>query len=210
MSRTVALLRLGARRRAASVCAAELSEISALPGPTPQDTRVGEACGILHLTSALVAARDGRNGDVATHLAEARSLAAHTGERNHLRYHFGPTNVAGWELSIAAETGNGPEAAERFTAAAIDLSVLGSKCREGYVRFTLARCWAQAEGARDREVLRELDASDRLAPVIIRNDPLARELVTDLDRRARQPVWELDSLRNRFGVRGRGSQSVNN
>jgi hypothetical protein len=125
---------------------------------------------------------------------------AREGERNYLRYHFGPTNVAGWELSIAAETGNGPEAADRFAATDVDLSVLGSKCREGYVRFTLARCWAQAEGPRDSEAMRALDTADRLAPVVIRNDPIARDLVVALDRRARHRVWEMDSLRNRFGV----------
>jgi hypothetical protein len=177
-----------------------LGEISGLPGPTPSDTKVAEACGILHLTSALVAARDGRGDDIRTHLTEARTLAAHTGERNHLRYHFGPTNVAGWELSIAAENGGGPAAAERFTAATTDLSILGSKCREGYIRFTLARCWAQAEGSRDGEALRALDAADQLAPVVIRNDPIARDLVVTLDRRARRRVWELDSLRRRFGI----------
>jgi transcriptional regulator with XRE-family HTH domain len=210
MSRTVALMRVGARRRAATVCARVLDEISALPGPTPNDTTVAEACGTLHLTSALVAAREARTSDVDMHLAEARSLAAHTGERNHLRYHFGPTNVAGWELSIAAENGGGPDAAERFTAAATDLSVLGSKCREGYVRFALARCYAQAEGSRDGEALRALDAADRLAPVVVRNDPIARDLVLTLDRRARRRVWELDSLRNRFGVSAQHARSVNN
>lgn len=210
MARTVAMMRVGARRRAASLCAEVLTEISALPGPTPNDTTIAEACGTLHLTSALVAARDGRPGDIDTHLAEARSLAAHTGERNHLRYHFGPTNVASWELSVAAESGGGPDAAERFTTAVTDLSVLGSKCREGYVRFTLARCWAQADGSRDGEALRALDSADRLAPVVIRNDPLARELVLTLDRRAKRRVWELDSLRNRFGVAARVPRNVNN
>lgn len=200
MSRTVALMRAGARQRAGSVCGDVLNDLSALPGPTPEKTTVAEARGILHLTSALVAARESRDVDMVTHLAEARTLAAYTGERNFLRYHFGPTNVAGWELSIAAENGNGPEAADRFATSAVDLSVLGSKCREGYVRFALARCWAQAEGARDTEALRALDTADRLAPVVVRNDPLARDLVVTLDRRARNRVWELDSLRNRFGV----------
>ncbi|MGH3567509.1 MAG: hypothetical protein ACRDRH_16040 [Pseudonocardia sp.] len=198
MSRTVALM--GARRCAAGVCADVLDEISVLPGPTPENTTVGEACGILHLTSALVAARDGRTADVATHLVEARSLAAHTGERNHLHYHFGPTNVAGWELSIALETGSGPDTAARFAAASVDLAMLGSKCREGYVRFALARCWAQVGGQRDGEALRALDAADRLAPVVIRNDPIARDLVVALDRRAKRRVWELDSLKRRLGV----------
>ncbi|MGH4000058.1 MAG: helix-turn-helix domain-containing protein, partial [Pseudonocardiaceae bacterium] len=126
-NRTSTLIGLGARRRAAVVCGETLREISALPGSTPDDTRVAEACGMLHLTTALIAARDGRMGDVATHLAEARLLAAHTGERNHMRSHFGPTNVAAWELGLAVEAGTGPDAAERITAAPIDLSVFRSK-----------------------------------------------------------------------------------
>ncbi|MGQ0719014.1 MAG: helix-turn-helix domain-containing protein [Pseudonocardiales bacterium] len=203
MSRTSTLIGLGARRRATVVCGETLQQISALPGPTPDDTRVAEACGMLHLTTALIAARDGRRGDVATHLAEARSLAAHTGERNHMRYHFGPTNVAAWELGLAVEAGTGPDAAERTTAAPIDLSVFSSKGRVAYVHFDLARAWAQAEGSHDQEALRALDTADRLAPVRLRNDPIARDLVMTLDRRAPRPVWELNSLRNRFGI-GRG------
>ncbi|MGH4008237.1 MAG: helix-turn-helix domain-containing protein [Pseudonocardiaceae bacterium] len=203
MSRTSTLIGLGARRRAAVVCGETLRQISALPGPTPDDTRVAEACGMLHLTTALIAARDGRTGDVATHLAEARSLAAHTGERNHMRYHFGPTNVAAWELGLAVEAGTGPDAAERTTATPIDLSVFNSKGRTAYVHFDLARAWAQAEGSHDQEALRALDAADRLAPVRLRNDPIARDLVMTLDRRAPRRVWELNSLRNRFGI-GKG------
>jgi hypothetical protein len=64
----------------------------------------------------------------------------------------------------------------------------------------LARAWAQAEGPRDGEAIRHLDQADRLAPVRIRNDPIARDLVVTLDRRAPRRVWELDSLRRRFGV----------
>jgi hypothetical protein len=198
MSRTSTLIGLGARRRAALVCSQTLREISALPGPTPDDTRVAEACGMLHLTTALIAAREGQAGEVATHLAEARSLAAYTGERNHMRYHFGPTNVAAWELGLAVEAGTGPDAAQRITADPIDLSVFSSKGRSAYVHFDLARAWAQAEGSHDQEAVRALDTADRLAPVRLRNDPLARDLVITLDRRAPRRVWELDSLRNRF------------
>ncbi|HSZ31643.1 MAG TPA: hypothetical protein VK784_18030, partial [Pseudonocardiaceae bacterium] len=133
-------------------------------------------------------------------LAEARSLAAHTGERNHLRYHFGPTNVAAWELGLAVEAGTGPVVAERLAAAPIDLSVFGSKGRAAYVHFDLARAWAQADGSHDGEAVRALDTAERLAPVRVRNDPVARDLVLTLDRRAPRRVWELDSLRHRFGV----------
>ncbi len=200
MNRSGGLMRLGARRRGESVCATALSEVSALPGPTPDDTRDAEARGMLLLTAGLWAARDGRAADTTEYLVEAADLAAHTGERNHLRFHFGPTNVAAWELGLAVESGTGPGAAERFVAAPIDLSAFASKEREADITFDLARAWAQAEGSRDGEALRALDAADRLAPLRIRNDPIARDLVLALDRRAKHRVWELDSLRNRFGV----------
>jgi hypothetical protein len=136
------------------VCAEALREISALPGLTKDDTTTAEACGMLHLTTALIAARDGRTGDVATHVAEACSLAAYTGERTHMRYHFGPTTVAAWELGLAVEAGTGPVVAERLAAAPIDLSVFASKGRAAYVHVDLARAWAQADGAHDGEAAR--------------------------------------------------------
>ena len=71
------------------------------------------------------------------------------------------------------------------------------------MHFDLARAWAQAEGARDQDALRALDLADRIAPVRVRNNPIARDLVLTLDRRAKRRVWELDSLRKRFGI-GKG------
>ena len=108
MNRGHALMRIGARHRATAVLTGGLDETGALPGPTPKDTTVGEARGMLHLSAALLSARDGRPGDAGTHLDEADSLAAHTGERNHMRYHFGPSNVAAWKLTVAVENGTGP------------------------------------------------------------------------------------------------------
>ncbi len=47
---------------------------------------------------------------------------------------------------------------------------------------------------------RSRPAHDRLVPQRIRNDPIARDLVLALDQRGKRRVWELDSLKNRFGV----------
>jgi hypothetical protein len=117
-----------------------------------------------------------------------------------LRQHFGPTNVNVWRVAIGAELGHGPAAAEHVEREPIDLDILGSKDRIAALHFDLARSWAQAEGDRDSEAIRHLDTADRIAPTRIRNDPIARDLVLTLGRRARRRVWELDSLRNRFGV----------
>jgi transcriptional regulator with XRE-family HTH domain len=200
MCRSVALMRLGARRSAGKVVTEALGALSDEPGPTEHVTEVAEARGMLHLVGAMVAARDDNRSDVDTHLGEARSLAEHTGERNHLNFHFGLSNAAAWELSLKVESGDGPEAAERYQRTPVDLGAFGSRDRASSVHFDLARAWAQADGDRDTEVIRELDMADRIAPLRTRNDPLARDLVIGLHRRARQRHWELDSLRNRFGV----------
>jgi hypothetical protein len=117
-----------------------------------------------------------------------------------MRFHFGRVNVHAWDLTVAVENGTGPDAAERFQRAGLDLTAFQSRDRESSVHLDLARAWAQADGDRDAEVVRALDTADRLAPIRVRSDPIARDLVVDLHRRAKRKLWELDSLRNRLGV----------
>jgi hypothetical protein len=104
-------------------------------------------------------------------------------------------------VNVAVELQRGPEVAARANSQVPRLlSTLGSPVRGGALYFDLARACAQAQGARDGEAIGYLDAADRLAPQYVRPDPMARELVAELDRRARRRIWELDSLRNRFGI----------
>jgi transcriptional regulator with XRE-family HTH domain len=199
MGRAISLNRVGARHRASVVLREALADAQAAPGPSAQDSSGAEARGMLHLAAAHLAARDGVASDADTHLGEARALARFTGERNFMRYHFGPSNVGAWELAVAVEADRGPETAERL-APVIDLRTLGSPDRVAAVHFDLARAYAQAGGPRDGEALRHVDQADRVAPVRIRQDPLTRELISLLDRRAKRRVWELDSLKNRVGI----------
>jgi transcriptional regulator with XRE-family HTH domain len=198
MGRTMTLGRVGARHRALLVADRVLAELPV--GPVDEDTRPTEARGMLHLGAALVSARGGAISESKTHLEQARELADVVGEGNHMRFHFGRANVAAWDVSIAVEIGTGPDAAARFESAGIDLAVFRSRDRVASVHLDLARAWAQTEGDRDVAVVRALDTADRLAPIRVRNDPIARDLVLDLHRRAKRRVWELDSLRNRLGV----------
>lgn len=200
MSRGCELMRVGARHRATVVLNEGIAEMAALPGPSKNDTEVAESRGMLHLSAALLSARDEIQQDLDVHLEEARSLASYVGEQNNMHFHFGPSNVAAWELTIAVERGNGPDGAERFISSGVDLSILDSKDRESSVHFDLSRAWTQADGTRDREAMQALDMADRLAPLRVRNDPIARDMVEQLDRRAKQSVWELNSLKNRLGI----------
>ncbi len=200
MPRVGALLRMGARHRAETVLTAALAETEPTADPSALDTAPAEGYGMLHLTGAQLAARQGRTGAADGHLAEARELATVTGERNYWNYHFGPANVAAWSLAIAVETERGPSVAESLDRSEASFFALGSADRRAGYHLDLARAYAQAEGARDAEAIRHLDAADRIAPTRLRYDPIARDLVATLHRRARRRAWELDSLGTRFGV----------
>jgi hypothetical protein len=207
LARAGAFSRLGARRTATTVLAEARATVEPEADPAGSDVRAAEALGMTHLLAAQLAGRNGHHGDADTHLAEAADLAHATGERNTLAWHFGPANVAAWSLAIAVERGNGPGHAERLDADPVMPTSAGRRSR---LHFDLARGYAQAEGDKDGEAIRHLDSADRIAPTRIRNDPIARDLVLTLDRRARRRMWELDSLRNRFGVGDPRSRSVNN
>ena len=206
LARAGAFSRLGARRTAGNVLTQARAMVEPEADPTGPDVRAAEALGMIHLLAAQLAGRNGHPGDADAHLAEAATLAHATGERNTLEWHFGPSNVAAWALAIAVERGDGPGRAERLDA---DPITPASKGRRSRLHLDLARGYAQAEGDRDGEAIRHLDTADRIAPTRIRNDPFARDLVVILGRRARRQVWELDSLRNRFGMSGQGSRGVN-
>ncbi|MPZ64418.1 MAG: helix-turn-helix domain-containing protein [Pseudonocardiaceae bacterium] len=195
------LTSVAARDRAHAVAAVGLDELtgSVSTGHTA-DTRPAEVAGMLNLQQARAAARHHRADDAHAHLSEAADLADRIGERNGFGLHFGPTNVAAWRLAINIELGEGARAAEDFARAPVDVAALESAERSSSLHLDMARALSQHGAERDAEAIRHLDTADRIAPSRTRPDPIARELVETLARRARRRVWELDSLRNRFGV----------
>jgi transcriptional regulator with XRE-family HTH domain len=188
----------GARRRATSA-AIELIDSLAGADPTGTDTLAAEAYGYAHCTRALLAARSGDAGLAHDHLDEAWRIACHTGERNSLQQQFGPANIAVWRVSVGAELQEGGKVYERAQAANVDTTALGM-VRIGRWHLDLARALAQEGGRRDAEALRHLDLADHKALQRTRHDPLARELLAELKRRARGKNQLLDSLCHRFGV----------
>ena len=204
------LTSMGARARAHAVLSEGIDELTSAVQVGASDTLPAEIVGMMHLQQARTAARQQRADDAHAHLNEAARMADSVGERNGMRQHFGPTNVAAWQVSIGVELSEGAKAYEDATAAPIDIDALGSRERASSLHFDFARALAQESGPRDGEAIRHLDAADRIAPQRIRSDPLARDLVLTLDRRARRRAWELDSLRNRFGVGVQGQRSVDN
>jgi transcriptional regulator with XRE-family HTH domain len=200
----------GARSRAHTVLSEGIDTLTPAVHLSAADTLPAELVGMMHLQQARTAARERRADDAHAHLDEAAKLAERVGERNGMRQHFGPTNVAAWRVSIGVELAEGAQAYEHARTVPIDIDVLGSRERSSSLHFDFARLLAQEEGPRDGDAIRHLDTADRIAPQRIRNDPIALDLVRTLDHRAPRRVWELESLRNRFGIRGQGQHSADN
>jgi hypothetical protein len=102
-------------------------------------------------------------------------------------------------VAVGVELREGARAYADATRLPINVQALGSSERTSALHLDFSRALAQEGGQRDWDAIRHLDAADRIAPQLIRPDPMARELLTTLERRARHPVWELESLHNRFG-----------
>lgn len=209
-SRALQLTWLGARSRATATLTDGIDQVTPAVRLSAGDTLSAEMLGMMHLTQALTAAHEKRSDDAHAHVAEATQLATRLGERNGMRRHFGPTNVALWRLGAGIELGEGVRAYEDLTRAQLDVPALGSQSRCGALHLDAAHALMQDGPDRDAEAIRHLDTADRLARQRTRMHPIARDLVIDLDRRARRRTWELDSLCNRFGVGRPGSQRVNN
>ncbi|MBV9031371.1 MAG: helix-turn-helix domain-containing protein [Pseudonocardiales bacterium] len=198
-------MRAGARKQAAAMLIQGIDEFSPSVQLATSDTAVAQMVGLMHLTSAQTAGRSQLSDDAHSHLDEADQIARQVGERNALRRHFGPTNVAAWRVAVGVELNEGAQAYADATSLPINMQALGSSERTSALHLDFSRALAQEGGQRDWDAIRHLDAADRIAPQLIRPDPMARELFTTLDRRAPRRVWELDSLRNRFGIRRSGS-----
>jgi transcriptional regulator with XRE-family HTH domain len=192
-----ALWTVGAHRRAVTGVTAVIDGLAGVD-PTGSDTLAAEAYGFAHLRRGLLAARMGQANTAFDHLGEAGRIASLTGERNGLRQHFGPSNVAIWRLTIGVELQEAGKAYERATAASIDPARLGAN-RTMSLHLNLGRALAQEGGRRDADAARHLDLAARHGPHRVRHLPMARDLFAELDKRAPQKSWLLESLRNQFG-----------
>ncbi|MGH3871959.1 MAG: hypothetical protein ACRDSR_10670 [Pseudonocardiaceae bacterium] len=123
------LMRLAARNRAAAVLSQAIDDFAPSIQLTASDTTVAQMVGLMHLTSAQTAARSGSSGDAHSHLDEADRIARRVGERNALRRHFGPTNIAAWRLAVGIGLSEGARAYADTTSLPIDVQALGSSER---------------------------------------------------------------------------------
>lgn len=172
---------LGARMAARAA-----SDLQGVPGRPAE-----EVYGHLHLMCALQAAITSRPVNAWEHLGEAADVATSLGQPelygpNLAGFNgqwFGPTNLDVWRVAIAAELGEPSAALD--VARRIDLGTMPVPNRLVYYWIDLARALA-ADGQRDRDAMHALAQAERSAPQHFRFNPVVRNLVGSLIRRAKR------------------------
>ncbi|WP_117208680.1 helix-turn-helix domain-containing protein [Allorhizocola rhizosphaerae] len=143
--------------------------------------------GGLHLLGATVAAQQDDRSEVGRLLEVAARVAAKTGETNHFRMVFGPTNVALHRMSTTIDLGRVGEA----LAVAEQLPIDRAPAVERRLTFHLdaARCYVLARN--DVAAIHMLQRMHRESPEEFRYSSVARETLRHIKARAK-PALETD------------------
>ena len=197
-TRTLMVAAAGTRERAVQSVARRRAEraITEL-SPKASTSKELQVLGMLHLAGARADIIAGGDGQAA--LDEASGIAERTGEGNAFRLHFGPTNVAIWQVHIAAERREGGRAAE--IARGVRPEAITSRARRSMYYRHLGLALAQ-DPAKGRSAVQALLRAERVAPGKLRLDPLALHTVEHMLSRARATAGgtELLTLARYVGV----------
>jgi hypothetical protein len=191
-ARTQALVGLGAYDRTAGI-----AERAA--DATPTTTQAGlEVYATHRLTQAFAASTMG-GGDVDGALAEARGIAARTGQGTAFWIMFGPANTALWEMAIALEQGDPTRALDVAGSVIVEEIPVTSRKAAYYTDLGIALSMVKG---RDVEAIAALHQAERLAPDRVRNNPRVRGAVEDMLQRARREAGgrTLRGLAHRVGI----------
>jgi hypothetical protein len=133
--------------------------------------------GTMHLIQAYSTMLDGQQAQASRHLDEAAETASRTGDTTTWDVWFGPTEVAAWRVSVAAEAGADDDALA--AAVQVDPRRMTSPSRRASHYLDVAR--AAAGQRRTRTNATELlMRAERLAPQYVRAHPSAREAISEL------------------------------
>jgi transcriptional regulator with XRE-family HTH domain len=159
-----------------------------------------EMLGLLLLRAAHMSYATKRRSAGAEYYAEAGRLAARTGETTAFDQYFGPTNVAFWRVGSEVDGGD-PERAVQI-ARDTNPAALPVPIRQVFFHLDTGRALAKVR--REGEAVRHLLTAERIAPQLVRANPLAAETSRGLLERAQRRAGgsELRGLCERLGVGG--------
>ncbi|TQF04738.1 helix-turn-helix transcriptional regulator [Kitasatospora acidiphila] len=167
------------------------------PRVAAHDAESDAMAGALKLVTVVAATRRRDWWTARDRLNETRDIARRTGEGNVMWTVYGPTNVELHRVSIEMEAGEAGEALRM--ADAIDTSELPSREREFTFTLEVARCYDLRR--EDASVLLSLLELEQLAPEDLARQPLARDMLLGLVRRARaMHARQAEALAVRLGL----------
>jgi hypothetical protein len=170
-------LRYGRLTQARAVRGAAAVAEQLQPHAADDSSPAAEMYGMMHLIQAYSTMLDSQPGRAAEHFTEAADTARRTGDTTTWDVWFGPTEVAAWRVSVAAEAGANDEALA--AAARVDPRRMASPSRRASHYLDVAR--AAAGQRRTRAQAAELLVqAERLAPQYVRTHPSAREAISEL------------------------------
>ncbi len=138
--------------------------------------------GMLRLTAALASHLGGDPGKSQDEMAEGLRVARVIGEQPSRWEAFGPANAGLWGVTLAVEAGDAGRALE--AAGEVNPADLISGGRKAALCLERARALAML--GRTWEAVAELTAGERVCPLRIRCDSLARDLVSSILERSRR------------------------
>lgn len=139
------------------------------------------AWGGLHLLGTAEAARDDHSAEAWRMLDIAEKVAARTGETNHYRMVFGPTNVAVHRVSVSVELGRTREALDLAGRVAVDAAP--SVERRLTHRLDVARSYTRKRN--DLAAVHLIQHIHRESPEELAHNVMVREVLRELMGRAR-------------------------
>jgi len=158
-----------------------------------------QLAGFLALRHSVVAAADGRLGDVDASLAYAKELGERTGEGNAYGLGFGPVKVGLYRMAGLLEIGD----SERAVGVAEGLTPEAHVNRSGQAAYwaDYGRALAQMRG-REQEAVTALRRAELISPHRIQRGPVIREALADLLTRVRRDAVgrELQGMAYRAGL----------
>lgn len=159
-----------------------------------------EMYGSLLMTAAFGAYATGRTAEADARLAEAREIAARTGDSSALKLMFGPTNINFWEISMETDGGDPGRAVE--IARQTNPNAVPRVARQAAFYVDTGRALTRI--GKEAEAVRMLTTAERVAPQRVRNSPLVVETARALLERAQRNAVgaELRGLCERIGVAG--------
>jgi hypothetical protein len=193
-------LPLEAARTAGNVANAAVNDLQAAAGGSEAARQM---LGQMHLSASFVAAVDGDTQTAAAHMdaaeAEARTLGDPEDGAGFNRSCVGPTNVGLWRMSVAAELGEYGHVVEM--ARTVNPGPLRMANRRQAYWMTLGTALAHS-GRTDKEALIAFMRAERAAPTLFALNPLARESIALMARRARRRSIseDLRILSRRLGI----------